>query len=148
MTNVSELTGAKLDEWVGKAYGNNVAAHPWGGPTSYSTDWTVAGPIIERERIEVSPSVTPGDSSWSAWAYGRGVIYFGPTPLVAAMRAFVATRFGPTVPPPAVERRQVERCAAYRSGAEMRCKCGRTWDVGDPDAPTCGKATARDRRRP
>lgn len=57
-----------------------------------SRDWTTGGPIIERERIEVSPGVTDGDLAWSAWIYGRGVFHHGPTPLIAAMRAYVALR--------------------------------------------------------
>lgn len=147
MTNVAELTGAALDYWTDKAL-------PAARCVAPSSSWVEAGPIIERERIEISPSVTPGDTRWSAWAYGRGVIYFGPTPLVAAMRAFVASRFGPTVPPPvltvervpATDRRRVARCEAYQASDQMLCKCGRAWDVNDPEPPECGKATAKDRR--
>lgn len=57
-----------------------------------SINWAQGGPIIERERIEISPNVTEGDTAWSAWIYGRGVFHQGPTPLVAAMRAYVALR--------------------------------------------------------
>lgn len=142
MINVSELTGAQLDTWVVRAHGVDVPRQA----AEYSTDWALAGPIIERERIEIIPSVAD-DGQWSAWAYQRGPFYFGATPLIAAMRAFVASRFGPIVPPPAVERRQVERCAAYQASDQMLCKCGLAWDVNDPDPPTCGRATARDRRR-
>lgn len=79
-------------------------AGSWGGSIpSYSTDWDVAGPIIERERIELHPS--RGDAPWEAGpegsleASGMGVSFCGsgqagPSPLVAAMRSFVASKFG------------------------------------------------------
>lgn len=138
MINVAELSGEPLDHWAGRANEGD-------GP--FSTSWAIAGPIIERERIEIIPSVNEGDKSWSAWAYQRGPFYFGPTPLVAAMRAFVSSRFGPIVPPPQIiERRNVLRCDAYQVCDQMMCKCGRQWDVNDRDEPTCGRATASQRR--
>ena len=74
-----------------------------------STDWALAGPIIERERICVG------------WAYPRTVTketqavasyfepihaalethrMFGPTPLIAAMRCYVASKLGDEVEVP------------------------------------------------
>jgi hypothetical protein len=67
---------------------------------SYSTDWAQGGPIIEREEIgikrnspcsdgrqwEASPSIT-AKGAGGKWGYG-------PTPLVAAMRCYVASKLG------------------------------------------------------
>jgi hypothetical protein len=69
-------------------------------PYSPSPDWALGGPIIEREEIELL--IVAG--SWcaqfsrarlkhdgSAKAYHR---HYGPTPLVAAMRCYVASKLG------------------------------------------------------
>jgi hypothetical protein len=55
----------------------------------YSDEWEQGGPIIERERVEL---VCLWPDLWSA--NPRGLEQHGPTPLVAAMRAFVASKFG------------------------------------------------------
>ena len=57
-----------------------------------SIDWAQGGPIIERERIAVWGD---NDLYWEAecgWAWAKG-----PTPLVAAMRAYVALKLGEEV---------------------------------------------------
>jgi hypothetical protein len=70
-----------------------------------STDWSQGGPIIEREGIEIyvrnwSPSPgcrPPGKCEWSArfWYVRQTECkQFGPTPLIAAMRCYVVSRFG------------------------------------------------------
>lgn len=114
---VRELDGALLDAAVAKAEGwhrhewESVDDFEWRGAAqpscalgcleagpeySPSTDWAYGGPIIERERIQATPtrfgwvascgvrcnrsaSVTVADS-------------LGPTALIAAMRAYVASR--------------------------------------------------------
>jgi hypothetical protein len=60
----------------------------------YSTDWSFGGPIIEREKIRLNC----GDGTWGVaegvWeaAHPRNIyVSFGPTPLVAAMRCYVAS---------------------------------------------------------
>ncbi|RQV20651.1 DUF2591 domain-containing protein [Burkholderia cenocepacia] len=69
-----------------------------------STDWAQAGPIIEREGIILRPF---SDGAWGA-AYefdmdARGGVFYmsgsqeGATPLIAAMRAYVASKFGDEV---------------------------------------------------
>lgn len=78
-----------------------------GGGYNYDTDWSQAGPIIERKKIRVSPNM---GGSWSAqirhttshplvshpilagWTNKAG-----PTPLVAAMRCYVASKLGDEV---------------------------------------------------
>ena len=59
-----------------------------------STAWEHGGPIIERERIALEFL----DGEWCAWAPGpQRADGRGPTPLIAAMRAYVASRFGESV---------------------------------------------------
>lgn len=70
-----------------------------------STKWHEGGPIIERERIEVVNS--PAHEGWLATSHGgcyalpkRRVYADGPTPLIAAMRCFCASRLGDEVEVP------------------------------------------------
>lgn len=64
-----------------------------------SREWSQAGPIIERERIEVFYIRTDDDNEpeWGASKYGTLVEQSGPTPLVAAMRCYVASKLGDEV---------------------------------------------------
>lgn len=66
----------------------------------YSSDWAQGGPIVERERIDLSWAFSsPHD--WSAWPKNDGTRRTdGPTPLIAAMRCFVASRLGDEVEVP------------------------------------------------
>ena len=65
----------------------------------YTTYWGVGGPIIEREKIELkqgNPLYFPkgnevGDHYESLWIAGKT---HGPTPLIAAMRCYVASKLG------------------------------------------------------
>ena len=69
----------------------------------FSTDWAQGGPIIEREGIAIG-CVRKGGAvvSWIAVLihedkYFGGVARaqeFGPTPLIAAMRCYVASKLG------------------------------------------------------
>lgn len=62
----------------------------------YSTDWLWGGPIIERERINVGESVHP-TTDWTATLYvpdEEAWQFDAPTPLIAAMRCFVASKLG------------------------------------------------------
>lgn len=58
---------------------------------NYSSSWQQAGPIIERENIDLA-SPNPIDPSWCAmqWRFHHGMK--GPTPLIAAMRCYVAAK--------------------------------------------------------
>ena len=58
---------------------------------TFSKDWAQGGPIIERELIAIH-----GD--WKA-TLGEGT-YEGPTPLIAAMRCYVASKLGAEVDVP------------------------------------------------
>jgi hypothetical protein len=69
--------------------------------TSYSTDWQLGGPIIEREKIGTQP-IYQGYvvSHWSAvQELGEGRRN-GPTPLIAAMRCYAASELGDEVEVP------------------------------------------------
>lgn len=68
-------------------------------PWHPSTDWVQGGPIIEREEIEIRTTHTGG---WMAnRARTKGDFEVGPTPLIAAMRCYVASKLGDEVEVPA-----------------------------------------------
>lgn len=62
---------------------------------AYSTLWAQGGPIIERERITISDAL----DQWVAGLKGT-LSWFGPTPLIAAMRCYVASKLGGEVEVP------------------------------------------------
>ena len=70
---------------------------------SYSTDWSQGGPIIEREEIGTkrrAPCMK--GEEWEAMgsitAKGAGYLCaIGPTPLIASMRCYVASKLGAEV---------------------------------------------------
>ena len=105
-----ELTGAALDWAVAKAAGYlskqgdhwmvtlpdvsvrmNFVPNSPRSSFSPSTRWAQGGPIIEREIV----NLTDDGQQWVA--EGHDIICTGPTPLVAAMRAFVASKLGDEV---------------------------------------------------
>ena len=106
----AELTGALLDAAVALGleprdyqFGGSCWYAPGGGrgliPFEPSTDWSVGGPIMEREGISperhkpdsmdaADPLVSDGRWMWVTETH------CGPTMLIAAMRAFVASKLG------------------------------------------------------
>lgn len=68
-------------------------AHASGG-WCFSTDWSQGGPIIERERILIEPH---SRTEWCATYKCPDAIFDGPTPLIAAMRCYVASKLGDEV---------------------------------------------------
>jgi hypothetical protein len=96
----SELTGTALDWAVAKCEVGAEFIGEIDDPHFYSTDWALAGPIIEREGITVAPDdVAP----WCAFidrGTAEDVIYSGTTPLIAAMRCYVASKLGDEVEVP------------------------------------------------
>jgi hypothetical protein len=103
----AELTGAALDwavakcekpEWLGnqaEVYVLKAGFHP-------STNWAQGGPIIEREGICV---IEESDRTWTATMHYQNedtddVMWMeetGTTPLIAAMRCYVASKLGDEV---------------------------------------------------
>lgn len=96
------LENGSDDRWQIRAQVPNVA---WFADYAFwpSVDWSQAGPIIERERISVDSSYT---GQWVAdTVESRNkftITRVGPTPLVAAMRCYVASKMGATVDVPDV----------------------------------------------
>lgn len=113
----SELTGRSLDYavavceggegfwydtvatyWV-KIHGKDRAlSNGWAQSYTPSTDWSEAGPIIERERLCITATQS---AHWDARTAEYPPRYHsGPNPLVAAMRAYVASKLGDEVTVP------------------------------------------------
>jgi hypothetical protein len=100
----SALTGAALDWAVAKCLGDLGTPDEWlalyndgTGQEHFSNNWSESGPIIEREGIELCR--LESSSFGIEW---RGQIdcdcrYYGPTPLIAAMRVYVASKLGDEV---------------------------------------------------
>lgn len=72
----------------------------------YSHQWHEGGPIIERERIQLRDHKDI-DGHWTAMTHVidggmvlRSIFEDGPTPLVAAMRAYVASKMGDDIDVP------------------------------------------------
>lgn len=119
--NTSELTGAALDWAVAKcdsdaweAYDAALYADKPTGPRpseylrdhefspeafSPSTNWSQGGPIIERECFSVEP-FKGRSGNWGCFDFKIGNVYHGPTPLIAAMRCYVASKLGDVVDVP------------------------------------------------
>jgi hypothetical protein len=93
----SEVEGEVLDRLVAQCEGQVYHGPAW---TKYSTDWAQAGPIIEREFICVSAPMHPSTAPWFAISDSTGCKSSGPTPLVAAMRCYVASKLGDEVEVP------------------------------------------------
>lgn len=107
-----DLTGAALD-WavaqcegvaVGICLGGYLATQRQIESTPYSCtgyepskNWALSGPIIEREHIFLEPPTCTSEA-WSA-CIGEH-LGEGETPLIAAMRCYVASKLGPTVDVP------------------------------------------------
>ena len=119
--NVSEATGPVLDWLVAKCEGIPVARHstgaiflidtPWADKSrvkwlaeySPSKHWAQGGPIIERENINIVREGYAAD--WIASLYDDvdsdwHLHTHGPTPLIAAMRCYVASKLGDIVEVP------------------------------------------------
>jgi hypothetical protein len=104
----SKLTGAALYWAVAKCesldcYIEDGVVHLKGQPfdTDWrywlpSTDWAQGGPIIERERIEFDFN----EDTQMFHAYDGLQSGTGPTHLIAAMRCYVASKFGDEVEVP------------------------------------------------
>jgi hypothetical protein len=101
--NASELSGAELDAAVAQALGFEwrvqgrwCIAEDSGFPFRPSSVWADGGPIIERELEPIDDNGAGGlwraQSVWKCQLKRGGWVCDGPTPLIAAMRAFVADK--------------------------------------------------------
>lgn len=96
----SELTGAALDWAVAKCekpnwWGNQAEIYVKQCGFHPSSIWSHGGPIIERERFDISPD--RGSELWLCWSTGNVQCSSGNTPLIAAMRCYVASKLGDVV---------------------------------------------------
>lgn len=111
--NTSELVGPALDWAVAVCQGisweqGDLDAREYGPGYSPSTNWAQGGEIIEREKIDLTWDVTlrHKDGGWTAIGQDPTDLDAplcqedGPTPLVAAMRCYVASRLGDEVDVP------------------------------------------------
>ena len=103
----SELIGAQLDWAVAKC---EAVLFPRSIP-KYTTDWSQGGPILERENISFRKYHNPKSEAHGTyyaricrengtmvvWYKTTGCQQTGPTPLIAAMRTFVASKLGDEV---------------------------------------------------
>jgi len=95
----SELQGAALDWAVAKCEDKQGKGLDW-VPPDYSSDWAQGGPIIEREGInlENNPSRCHWIASTPAPEHRNGAVEtVGLTPLIAALRCYVASKLGDEV---------------------------------------------------
>lgn len=60
-----------------------------------STSWGIGGPILDREDIQLT-----GAGAFRHARHHNNLAYFGPTPLIAAMRCYVAAKLGEEVEVP------------------------------------------------
>jgi len=103
----SELTGAALDWAVAKCelmagqdytlaididFDGTKRVNYGGMYPEWSCDWQEAGPIIEREGICL---YLYGSAEWNAHVGSKESI--GPTPLIAALRCYAASKLGDEV---------------------------------------------------
>jgi len=107
-TKTSELIGPALDWAVAKCEHKHVRfwpdgrvqyLHPNTEWTDFVIDWSQGGQIIEREKI--SPCFSHEYGDWWAttgdFTEEATLGYRGDTPLIAAMRCYVASKLGETV---------------------------------------------------
>ena len=119
----SELTGAALDWAVlvavyGKHDAGNIQhvahflhmrgenpakpVHPMHREFLFSEQWSQGGPIIEHEKIDLVWQANPAEE-WAAYPnHGMNdeFVQVGPTPLIAAMRCYVASLLGDEIETP------------------------------------------------
>ena len=87
-------------------------SHMTGPDRLYSRKWEAGGPVIEREKISVIHYTGNVGGAWRAtngenvveealsFEHNKAVTQFGPTPLIAAMRCYVASKLGDEVEMP------------------------------------------------
>lgn len=120
MTAVATLTGADLALWVGRIAGADlgpewnqgpnyvmIGGHSGRSPERYAPheDWEQGGPLIEQHTIAIAKGLN--QICFPGWHAKVGLVatydtitgrQFGPTPLIAAMRALVWSVYGDNVP--------------------------------------------------
>ena len=96
----NDLTGPALDWAVAKCEGIPTGPlvtkgrifylHKFSGEVmAHARNWAQGGPIVEREKITLEWT----GEDWMAYIR-HDEEFFGPTPLIAAMRCYVASKLG------------------------------------------------------
>jgi len=104
---VTKASGEVLGYMVAKCEGVTILPKKRGGHfvtlnkgetvlLRYSTTWAQAGPIIERENISLAGK-DPLHDCWAAMTQYGTHKHEGHTPLIAAMRCYVASKLGDEV---------------------------------------------------
>lgn len=111
---VSEATPLQLDWMIAKAEGKDSNCEIHGGNILYgrvtsgfiqyrpSTNWSQGGPIIEQEELATCTCGVGWEASKFFDVGGEvgAAVEYGPTPLIAAMRCYVASKLGDEVEVP------------------------------------------------
>lgn len=135
----SEMIGPALDRAVTYALHGKTAYYIFRhnpGFHRYSTDWAQGGPIIEREQICTKrQSPCSVGYEWNAWIWTKHIAKggsimggSGPTPLIAAMRCYVASKLGDEVEVPD------ELCLRPCHSPYCECEVGKCTHPGYFDA--------------
>lgn len=113
---VAKLAGARLNQWVAKATGlalldnamdgamrdGILVSDQTGVPRIFNPcrEWADGGPIIESEGLAIFSYMHEGQRFWGAHRENESPFgtHGSTSPLVAGMRAFVASKFGDEVP--------------------------------------------------
>jgi hypothetical protein len=96
----TELSGAALDWAVAKVEGwKRELCYLNTEYPNYSENWSLVGPIIEREKIDLffSEGGTCGAILMATEANPHPTPSYGTTPLIAVMRCYVASKLGDEV---------------------------------------------------
>lgn len=111
LIKASELTGAALDWAVAKCEDVPVGTPDFvwaycASTSNYSSNWELGGEIIDREKITII-YVDPTDAKplgsgdfWTADIPFAEIGYTAQTPLIAAMRCYVASKLGASIEVP------------------------------------------------
>jgi len=141
----NELTGIALDWAVGQCekrklylakskrlmtadYGtfNHRHGAPWYEPSS---NWLQGGRIIERERLWIQPEIGK-EGMGNAWyaVSMHDTDSYGPTPLIAAMRCYVANKLGEEVElPPDIAEAYAADLASREKYMAQRARWLKEW---------------------
>ncbi len=92
---VTIAQGIQIGEPTDRSFASEFALMHDSGDLHWSTDWSQGGLIIERESISVIHDEC-AEEHWVAQT-DQDIYGDGPTPLIAAMRCFVASRLGDEV---------------------------------------------------
>lgn len=113
---VSDLEGPLLDAWVARCEGYKHVGVVDGQVCvssdypldqlrprrshAFSSDWAQGGPILDAHPITIERGDFLPHGPCKAWIRVNGAFSFayGDTPLIAAMRSYVASNFGEEVP--------------------------------------------------